>query len=109
MTKSSFGSIALFSAFAAAVGGCAHQPPVLGPASASADLNVMRIANDMGYSTPKVIGGKTYYCQREELTGSMVPQVACISSDEVVARARAQGDLIKYMASPPNAVQRPGG
>ena len=28
--------------------------------------------------------------------------------DEVVARARAQGDLIKYMASPPNAVPRPG-
>jgi len=108
MTKSSLAPIALFSALAAAVAGCAHQPPVSGRAPASAELNVMRIANDMGYSTPKVIDGKTYYCQREELTGSMVPRVACISSDEVVARARAQGDLIKYMASPPNAVPRPG-
>lgn len=107
MTKSSFGSIALLTALAA-VAGCAHQPPVSTPAPTSAELNVMRIANDMGYTTPKVIDGKTYYCQREELTGSLMPQVACISSDEVEARARAQGDLLKYMASPPNSVTRPG-
>ena len=107
MTKSSLGSIALLSALAA-VAGCAHQPPVSTPEPASAELNVMQIANDMGYGTPKVINGKTYYCQREELTGSLVPQVACISSDEVVSRARAQGDLLRYLASPPNSVSRPG-
>jgi hypothetical protein len=106
MKKSPLVPIALVSALAFAAAGCAHQPQQ--PASVSGDLNVMRIANDMGYSTPMVVNGKTLYCQREELTGSLVPKMACISADEVVARARAQGDLIKYMASPPNAVQRPG-
>lgn len=96
--------MALLSALAVAAAGCAHQPP----ASVSADLNIMRIASDMGYNTPKVINGETLYCQREELTGSLVPREACISSDQVMAKARAQGDLLKYLASPPNAVQRPG-
>jgi len=104
MTKSSLVPLALFSALAVAAASCAHQPP----ASISGELNVMQMASDMGYNTPKVINGQTLYCQREELTGSLVPQEACISSDEVVAKARAQGDLLKYMASPPNAVQRPG-
>ncbi|HEX4269007.1 MAG TPA: hypothetical protein VHY36_14060 [Steroidobacteraceae bacterium] len=107
MTKSPLMSVALVSAFAAAAAGCAHQPSA--PASVSGELTVMQMANEEGYTTPMVVDGKTLYCQREELTGSLVPKTACVSSDEVVARARAQGDLLKYMASPPNAVQRPGG
>jgi hypothetical protein len=105
MTKSAFVPIALLSALAVAATGCAHQPP----ASLSAQLNVMRVASDMGYNTPKVVDGKTYYCQREELTGSLVPKEACISEDQVMAKARAQGDLVKYLASPPNSYSRPGG
>jgi hypothetical protein len=107
MTKSSLAAMALISALAVAAAGCAHQPQQT-PAPVSAELNVMQAASDMGYNTPKVIDGKTYYCQRQELTGSLVPKVACISSDEVVARARAQGDLLKYMQSPPTGIQRPG-
>lgn len=107
MTKSSLVSRALLSALTVAAAGCAHQPSV--PASVSGDLNVMRVASDMGYNTPEVVDGKTLYCQREELTGSMVPKIACIDSDQVLAKARAQHDLIKYLASPPNGVQRPGG
>ncbi|HUA24756.1 MAG TPA: hypothetical protein VMA54_11610 [Steroidobacteraceae bacterium] len=109
MTKSSLAPMALIAALGFAAAGCAQQPQkAQTPAPASAELNVMQVASDMGYNTPKVIDGKTYYCQREELTGSLVPKVACISSDDVIARARAQGDLLKYMASPPNSYSRPG-
>ena len=103
--KKSFVPAALLSVLAVTAAGCAHQPP---PAIAG-ELTVMQAASDMGYNTPKVVDGKTYYCQQEELTGSMVPKEACISADTVLARARAQGDELRYMASPPNAVSRPGG
>jgi hypothetical protein len=105
MTNSSFVPIALLSALAGATAGCAHQPP----ASVAGELNVMQLASEMGYDTPKVIDGRTLFCTNEELTGSMVPKEACIDSDEVVAKARAQGDLLKYLKSPPNAVSRPSG
>jgi hypothetical protein len=104
MTKSSFVPRALLAALAIAATGCAHQPP----ASLTGQLNVMQLASDMGYNQPRVMNGQTLYCQNEELTGSMVPKVACINSDEVVAKARAQGDLLKYLSAPPNAVSRPG-
>lgn len=101
--------MALMAALGVAAAGCASQPQkAQTPAPASAELTVMQAASDMGYNTPRVVDGKTYYCQHEELTGSMVPKFACISSDDVMARARAQGDMLKYMASPPIAVQRPG-
>jgi len=105
MTKSAFVPSALLAALALAATGCAHQPP----APVAAELNVMKVASEMGYNTPEVVNGETLFCQREELTGSLVPTEACISSDQVVAKARAQGDLIKYLASPPNAYSRPGG
>lgn len=110
MTKSSLVPMALLAALAVAATGCVHQPTATTTASTavSGELNVMQLASDMGYNTPKVINGETLYCQREELTGSLVPKEACISSDDVVAKARAQGDLLKYLASPPNAVSRPG-
>jgi hypothetical protein len=103
MRKLSFVPSALLSALAVAATGCAHQPP----ASLTGELNVMQVASDMGYNQPKVINGRTLYCQNEALTGSMVPKVACINSDQVIAKARAQGDLLRYMASAPNAVSRP--
>jgi hypothetical protein len=109
MTKSSLAAMAFVSTLAAVAAGCSHQPRQT-PAPVSAELNVMQVASDMGYNTPKVIDGKTYYCQREELTGSLVPKVACISSDEVVARARAQGDLLNTLAAPPKDFKAvPGG
>lgn len=109
MTKSSIAPLALLAALAVAAAGCAHQPKqAQTPAPVSAELNVMQVASDMGYNTPKVVNGKTYYCQREELTGSLVPKVACISSDEVLAKAREQRDMLRYLASPPNAVTKPG-
>jgi hypothetical protein len=109
MTKSSLAPMALIALLGVAAAGCATQAQkAQTPAPASAELTVMQAASDMGYNTPKVVDGKTYYCQQEELTGSMVPKLACISSDDVMARARAQGDLLKYMASPPNGVKRPG-
>lgn len=104
MKKSPLVSGALLSALAIGVTGCAHQPP---PALAG-ELNVMQAASEMGYNDPKVINGQTLYCQNEALTGSMVPKVACINSDQVIAMARAQGDELKYMRSPPTAVSRPG-
>lgn len=108
MTKSSLVPMALLAALAVAATGCVHQPTATASTAVSGELNVMQLASDMGYNTPKVINGETLYCQREELTGSLVPKEACISSDDVVAKARAQGDLLKYLASPPNAVSRPG-
>jgi hypothetical protein len=110
MRKLSFVPSALLSALAVAATGCAHQPP----ASLTGELNVMQVASDMGYDQPKVINGQTLYCQNEALTGSMVPKVACVNSDQVVAMARAQGDELRYMVSPPNGVSRinrpsPGG
>ena len=69
----------------------------------------MQMASAMGYNTPRVVDGQTLFCQTEELTGSLVPKVACINADQVVAKARSQGDEIKYLLKPPNAVQRPGG
>jgi hypothetical protein len=98
MTKSPFAPTALLPILAVAAAGCAHQPPA---ARVAGELNIMQVASEMGYTTPKVIDGKTYYCQREELTGSLVPKVACISSDEVLARARAQGDLLNTLDAPP--------
>jgi hypothetical protein len=103
MTNSLFAPIALLSVLAVSTAGCAHQPP----ASVAGELNVMQLASQMGYSTPEVIDGKTLFCAHEELTGSMVPKEACIDSDQVVARARAQGDLLKYLQTPPNSVSRP--
>ena len=110
MTKSSLARMTLVAALGVAGAGCAQQPQkAQTPAPASAELTVMQAASEMGYTSPKVVDGKTYYCQREQLTGSMIPKVACISSDAVIAKARAQGDMLKYLASPPNAVSRPGG
>lgn len=103
MTKSPLLPIALLSAVTIAATGCAHQPP----AALAAQLNVMQAANDLGYTTPKVINGETFYCQSEELTGSLVPKLACLNTDQVMAQAREQGDLIRYLKQPPNAVQRP--
>lgn len=105
MTKSLLFSSALLSAFAIAATGCAHQPP----AALTRQLTVMQVANDLGYSTPRVVNGKTLYCQAEELTGSLVPKMACLDEDQVMTYARDQGDLIKYMKSPPNASPRPRG
>ena len=107
MTKSLLLTSALLSILAVAAAGCAHQPPAT--VALSGQLNVMQMANDLGYTIPRVVDGKTLYCQAEELTGSLVPKVACIDSDQVVAMARSQGDEIKYMLKPPNAVERPGG
>jgi hypothetical protein len=104
MTKSPFVPAALVPVLAVAASGCAHQPPAAGVAG---ELSVMQVASEMGYNTPKVIDGKTYYCQREELTGSLVPKVACISSDEVLAKARAQGDLLNTLAAPPKDFKTP--
>jgi hypothetical protein len=103
MTRSPFALITLLSLVAVAAAGCAHQPP----ASVSGELNVMQLAREMGYSTPEVIDGKTLFCANEELTGSMVPKVACIDSDEVVAKARAQGDLLRTLQTPTDATSRP--
>jgi hypothetical protein len=99
MTNSPCAPIALLSVLAVATAGCAHQLP----APVSGELNVMQLASDMGYNTPKVIDGRTLYCTEEELTGSMVPKEACIDSDEVVAKARAQGDLLNALQSPTDA------
>ncbi len=107
MTKSLPLPIALLAALAVAAPGCAHKPPA--PAPLSAEVNVMQVASEMGYTIPKVINGKTLYCQSEELTGSLVPKMACVDADQVVAMARSQGDEIKYLMKPPNSVERPGG
>jgi hypothetical protein len=103
MSKSTFAPCALLSALAIAATGCAHQPP----SPLTGELNVMQIANDMGYNQPRIINGQTLYCQNEALTGSMVPKVACVDSDQVVAMARRQGDEISYLQSAPNAIDRP--
>ncbi len=103
MRKSLFVPSALLSALAIAATGCAHQPP----ASLAGELNVMQAASDMGYNQPRVINGQTLYCQNEALTGSMVPKVACVNSDQVIAMARAQGDELKYMRQSTNGVTRP--
>ncbi|HEY6515352.1 MAG TPA: hypothetical protein VIY50_04365 [Steroidobacteraceae bacterium] len=103
MTKSLLLPIALLPALAIAAAGCAHQPPT----ALSAQLSVMQAANDLGYTTPKVINGQTLYCQPEELTGSMVPKLACLNADEVMAQARKQGDLLQYLKTPPSATPRP--
>jgi hypothetical protein len=103
MTSSPLVPIASLSILAMATAGCAHQPP----ASVSGELNVMQLASEMGYNTPKVIDGRTLFCTNEELTGSMVPKEACIDSDEVVAKARAQGDLLERLQKPTDAISRP--
>ena len=103
MSRSTFAPRALLSALAIAATGCAHQPP----SSLTRDLNVMQVASDMGYNQPRIINGRTLYCQNEALTGSMVPKVACIDSDEVIAMARSQQDELKYLQSAPNGVDRP--
>ncbi|HEY1890809.1 MAG TPA: hypothetical protein VGG63_10410 [Steroidobacteraceae bacterium] len=98
--------IALLPVLAIAAAGCAtHQPP----AALSAQLTVMQAANELGYTTPRVVDGQTLYCQPEELTGSMVPKLACLNGDEVMSQARKQGDLIQYLKTPPSAPPRPGG
>ncbi|HEY1890810.1 MAG TPA: hypothetical protein VGG63_10415 [Steroidobacteraceae bacterium] len=104
MTKSPLLPIALLPVFAIAAAGCAsHQPP----AALSAQLTVMQEANDLGYTTPKVVNGETLYCQPEEVTGSMVPKLACLNADEVTAQVRVQGDLLLFLKSPPNATPNP--
>jgi hypothetical protein len=107
MTKSLLLTSAL-SILAVAATGCAHQPPAQS-AALSAQLNVMQAANDLGYTVPRVVNGKTLYCQPEELTGSMVPKLACIDGDQVLAMARSQGDELKYLFKPPISASRPGG
>lgn len=95
MTNSTLVSLTLLAALAVAATGCAHQPP----APVSAELNVIQLARQMGYNTPEVVDGKTLFCADEELTGSIVPKVACIDSEQVVAKAQAQGELLKTVQS----------
>jgi hypothetical protein len=90
---------------AAAATGCAHQPP----AAVSAQLNVMQAATALGYTTPRVVNGRTFYCQAEEVIGSVIPKMACLDADQVLAQARQQGYLIQALQQREDSVSMPGG
>ncbi|MFZ0499050.1 MAG: hypothetical protein WAU49_16230 [Steroidobacteraceae bacterium] len=103
MTKSLLLPVGLLSAVAVMASGCAHQPP----APLSAELTVMQAATDLGYNIPKVVNGQTFYCKQEEATGTMVPKQTCLSSDQVLSEAQAQGDELKYLSQAPNGTPHP--
>lgn len=97
MRKSYLVPGALLPALALAAMGCAHQPAT----AASGDMTVMQAANQMGYNIPKVVNGRTLYCQNQALTGTLVPKLTCIDSDQVIAMERSQGDELKHLQQPP--------
>jgi hypothetical protein len=90
-------------ALAVATTGCAHQPP----AAVSAQLNVLQAATALGYTTPRVVNGETFYCRVEDVLGSVVPKVACLDADHVIAQARQQGELIQSLRQREDSVSMP--
>jgi hypothetical protein len=69
---------------------------------------VLQAASALGYTTPRVVNGQTFYCQAEELTGSLVPKTACLDADQVMAQARQQGYLMQTLRQRENSVSMPG-
>jgi hypothetical protein len=94
-------------ALAVAAAGCAHQPPAA--AALSGQLNVMQAARELGYTTPRVVKGQTLYCQAEEVLGSVVPKMACLDADQIMAQARQQGELIQSLRQREDSVSMPQG
>jgi hypothetical protein len=104
MTKSLLLPAALLSALAIAATGCAHRPP----APLSSQVIVMQMAADLGYNIPNVVNGQTLYCKNEALTGSMISRMACLNADQIMAQARAQGIVLRYLSQAPTYIPRPG-
>jgi hypothetical protein len=99
--------IVLLAALVVAAAGCAHQRPAA--AAFSGQLNVMQAANELGYTTPRVVNGQTLYCQAEEVLGSIVPKMACLDADQIMAQARQQGELIQSLRQREDSASMPAG
>jgi hypothetical protein len=74
--------------------------------SLSSELTLLQAASDLGYS-PTVVEGKTVFCKREQLTGSMVPSTFCVEGDAVVAQARTQKQNIEALSQQPTPGKYP--
>jgi hypothetical protein len=87
--------IAALAALAVAEAGCANHPAR--PASrVTVDVSpaLLDAAHKLGYS-PVLHNGKIIYCQREELTGSMVPTEQCIGEAALVGDIAAQREALQ--------------
>jgi hypothetical protein len=94
-TKSPVLLIAALAALAVAEAGCASHPAR--PASQlTVDVSpeLLDAAHKLGYS-PVFRDGKIIYCQREELTGSMVPTQNCIGEAALVGDIAAQREALE--------------
>lgn len=94
MTKSPCLHVAIVAALAVAEAGCADHPaqPSL-QAAAGPSQALLEAAHRLGYG-PELVDGETIYCQREELTGSMVPTEHCISEAALEADIAAQQETL---------------
>ena len=91
MTRSSLFAAACLMALAALAAGCADRPAGSGQgstrtASVASQANrfgvsakLLAAAGNLGYN-PKIVNGKTVFCQKEANTGSIIAQYHCIGA-----------------------------
>lgn len=113
MASSRLLSMALLATLTVIGSGCADQPGGrntnaggAAAASLSSELTLLQAATELGYS-PLVVEGKTLFCKREQLTGSMVPSTHCVDADFVMAEARTQRQNIEALDQQPTPGKPP--
>ncbi len=91
MTRQSLSIVACLMALAALEAGCADHPAASGQgstrsASVASQANhfgvsakLLEAAGNLGYN-PKIVNGKTVFCQQEANTGSIIAQYHCIGA-----------------------------
>lgn len=106
MTQSSFLPAAILAALVVAQAGCADHPAAPARAFPGASAAVVAAAAGMGFS-PVLVKGKTLFCQREELTGSIIARERCIGVQAVRDDVAARRAIVHQITQPLGAARRP--
>ncbi len=105
MTQSPFLLAAILAALVVAEAGCADRPSAPAKSFPGASAAVLAAAGSMGFS-PVLVKGKTLFCQRQELTGSIIPRERCIGVQAVRDDIAARRAIVHQIRQPLGAATR---
>lgn len=88
-----------------AAAGCADHRGASARTFPGASAAVLAAAGTMGFS-PVIVKGKTLFCQREELTGSIIARERCIGVQAVRDDIAARRTIVHQIRQPLGASPR---